>query len=249
VQQVEKFMAQFSGEQILKDFKSEGKNLPLAVRLSGKFKTAFPDGAPKSPGDTNAAPAAAGLKESAKDTSVILLGDTDFMYDQFAGQVQNFFGQRMFIPGNGNINLIQGMVEQLAGDENLIAVRSRATLNRPFTRIREIQARAEDAFRSQIAELEKSRDEAQRKLSELQQAKQGSQRFILSPEQQAEIEKFKATQREMSRKLRDVKKNLRREVDSLENRLKLMNILGMPLVVAFAGLGLAFVKRQKTAAK
>lgn len=255
-QLVEKFMAQFSGEQILKEFQPSGKELPLVVRLSGKFKSAFPEGKPKdaappAEGEKPEAPAdsAPGLKESSKETTVILVGDTDFMYDHFAGQVQNFFGQRVFFPGNANLNLVQNMVEQLAGDENLIQVRSRATMNRPFTRVREMQAAAEDRFRSKITELEKSRDEAQRKLSELQQAKEGGQRFILSPEQQAEIEKFKETQRKVNKELREVRKDLRREIDSLQNRLKLANILGMPLVVAFAGIALALIKRNRTAAK
>ena len=34
---------------------------------------------------------------------------------------------------NANLNLAQNIVEQMTGDNNLIAVRSRATLNRPFT--------------------------------------------------------------------------------------------------------------------
>lgn len=250
-QLVEGFMAQFGGENITKEFKPSGKEYALAVRLTGKFKSAFPEGAP-SGGDTNA-PAATGthLKESAKETAVVLVGDTDMLYDQFAAQVQNFFGQRMVFPMNGNLNLLQNMVEQNAGDENLIAVRSRATMNRPFTKVREMQAAAEDRFRSKIAELEKSLQDTQTKLNELQQAKQGSgqQKFILSPEQQAELTKFKQKQAEANKELKQVRKDLRREIDSLENRLKWLNIAGMPLVVTAAGISLALVKRKRTAAK
>ena len=46
-----------------------------------------------------------------------------------------------------------------------------------------------------------------------------------------------------------MRKDLKREVDSLENRLKWLNIAGMPLVVTAAGISLAFIKRKKTAAK
>lgn len=250
-QLVEGFMAQFGGENITKEFQSSGKEYALAVRLNGKFKSAFPDGAPGG-GDTNA-PAASGahLKESAKETAVVLVGDTDMLYDQFAAQVQNFFGQKMVFPMNGNLNLLQNMVEQNAGDENLIAVRSRATMNRPFTKVREMQAAAEDRFRSKIRDLEKSLQDAQTRLNELQQAKQGAgqQKFILSPEQQAELTKFKQKQAEVNKELKQVRKDLRREIDSLENRLKWVNIAGMPLVVTAAGISLALIKRKKTAAK
>ncbi|MDX1952262.1 MAG: Gldg family protein [Verrucomicrobiota bacterium] len=247
-QLVDRFMAQFSGEQTMKDFSSSGKELALAVRLNGKFKTAFPEGVPagESTQDTNAP---AGLKEGSKEGVVVLIADSDLLFDQFAAQVQEVFGQRLVIPRNGNLNLIQNLVEQLSGDPSLITIRSRATQNRPFTRVREMQASAEEKFRKTIADLEKNLADTQARLNQLQQNKDSGQRFILSPEQQQELEKFRKTQMEVRRELKNVRKNLRREVESLENNLKWINIAGMPLLVTFSGVALALVKRKRTAAK
>jgi len=49
--------------------------------------------------------------------------------------------------------------------------------------------------------------------------------------------------------LKQVRKNLRRDVDSLEDRLKWVNILAMPFIVSLSGIGLAVYKRKRTAAK
>jgi hypothetical protein len=49
--------------------------------------------------------------------------------------------------------------------------------------------------------------------------------------------------------LKDERKKLRRDIDSLENRLKWANIAAMPVLVSLSGLGLAFYKRKRTAAK
>jgi ABC-type uncharacterized transport system involved in gliding motility auxiliary subunit len=257
---VDRFMAEFSGENAVKDFKASGKNMPLAVRLVGKFKTAFPDGAPK-----DATPpeekkegepekkdelAAAGLKESKQDTAVILVGDSDFLADQFSAQVFNFAGQKIMQPLNGNFSFVQNLIEQLSGDNNLIAVRSRATLKRPFIKVRELQAKADEQFRAKLQELQKERDDVQTRVNELQRTKQdANQRFIISPEQQAEIEKFRKRQVEVNRELKQVQKSLRKEVNSLETNLKWANILGMPAAVTLAGILLAILKRKKTAAK
>ena len=46
-QLVDGMMANFSPENIMKDFKPSGTEYALAIRLTGKFKTAFPDGKPK----------------------------------------------------------------------------------------------------------------------------------------------------------------------------------------------------------
>ncbi|HEX7862465.1 MAG TPA: Gldg family protein [Verrucomicrobiae bacterium] len=244
---VEKFMAEFGAEGITKDFKASGKEHALAVRLTGKFKSAFPDGPPGS-GDTNAPANTFGhLKEGSKETAVVLIADSDIIFDQFVARV---FGPGLAFPMNGNLAFVQSVVEQNAGDENLIAIRSRATMNRPFTRIRSMQAAAEERYRSKIKDLETSLQEAQTRLQELQQAKEGNQqRMILSPEQQAEITKFRERQAQVNKELRDVRKDLKKEVDSLENRLKWMNIAGMPLLVTLAGISLAVVKRKKTAAR
>ena len=51
-QLVEKMLAEFSSEEVVKEFAAGGKEMPLAIRLTGKFKTAFPEGKPKDkPGD------------------------------------------------------------------------------------------------------------------------------------------------------------------------------------------------------
>ena len=46
----------------------------------------------------------------------------------------------MVSPMNANLDLAQNLVEQMAGDSNLIGIRSRATLSRPFTRIKQMEA-------------------------------------------------------------------------------------------------------------
>ena len=61
--------------------------------------------------------------------------------------------------------------------------------------------------------------------------------------------KFREKEVDINRELREVRKELRREIDSLENGLKWLNIAGMPLVVAIAGLALALVRKQRTRAK
>ena len=86
-------------------------------------------------------------------------------------------------------------------------------------------------------------------MNELQQKKEKGQRFILSPEQQTELENFRKKEAEAKIKLKDERKRLRRDIDSLEQRLKIYNIAAMPIVVTASGLALAFYKRKRTAAK
>jgi ABC-type uncharacterized transport system involved in gliding motility auxiliary subunit len=241
-------------ESVLSGFKASGVNYKLAIRLTGKFKTAFPDGQPADKaeaGNTNRVAAAKdSLKESKLETSVVLFGDSDLLADDFSlRKVESPFGA-MVTPMNANLDLAQNLVEQMAGDNNLIGVRSRATLSRPFTVVKKMEAEAEARGQVKIAELQQSLQEAQQRLGELQQQKKDKdQRLILSAEQRAEVENFRKKQAEVSKELKQAQKDLRKEVVSLETRLKWLNILAMPLGVAAAGLGIALIKRKKTSAQ
>ena len=248
-----------AGEQAIQNFQRSGTNYTLALRLTGKFKSAFPDGAPKpspSPSPSTAAtpepkkPEQSSLKESEKETTVVLFGDVDMIQDQIAAtQMNNIFGARVFTPNNGNLGLAEGAIEQLSGDSNLIAVRSRATTIRPFTVIRDMQAKAEANYQETIRQLESSLADTQHRLSELQQTKQNGQQFILSPEQQQEIANFRKKEATIKGQLKDERRKLRADIDSLENHLKWINIAAMPAIVTFSGVFLAIGRRQSRAAR
>jgi len=261
-QLVDGFMASMAGDNILKDFKPSGTEYALAIRLNGIFKSAFPAGKPEEKKDEpkpdadnkpDEKPAEAktdnSLKETKEDNVVILVGDADMLYDNFTlRQIQSPFGN-MAMAMNANLNFAQNAVEQLSGDSNLIAVRSRAVLNRPFTVVKRIEAQASDRYRNKIKELQDGLQEAQQRLNELQQNKEKGQRFIISPEQQAEIEKFRKKEAQVKSELRQVEKDRKREIDSLEARVKGWNIAAMPLIVCLSGIVLAVYKRKLTAAK
>jgi ABC-type uncharacterized transport system involved in gliding motility auxiliary subunit len=253
--------AQMGASAVRKDLKAENK-FNLAIRLSGKFKTAYPDGKPIAPKEpaTNAGPnptpsstpasaVTPALKEAKADGVVVLVGDSDFVYDGIAGRVENVLGQSVFVPANGNLNFIQSCLEELAGDSNLIEIRSRATANRPFLVVNKMQAAAEQKYQSKINELETSLTETREKLSEIQSGKQTDQKTVLSPEQQAEIRKFQENEAKTNRELKSVRKDLRQEIDSLQTNLKWLNLLAMPLAVTLVGLLLAGIKQRNRAAR
>ena len=181
---------------------------------------------------------------------MILVGDADMLFDRVALQpVQTLFGTA-YSPANGNLSFAQNAIEQLTGDSNLIGVRSRATVARPFTRVKAMEAAANEKFQSEIKQLEDNASESQRKINELQQQKKDKdQRFILSPEQSAELANLRKQEVETRKHLKQVQKDLRKEVVSLQTRVKWINIMAVPLAVMASGIVIAFVKRRKTSAK
>src|SRR5882762_7830646 len=253
-QLVDSFAATTQGEAAIRAFKPSGTEYPLAVRLTGKFKTAFPEGRPKDEdnGEKKAAkapeakPETAQLKESAGENAVVLVGDSDFINDGAAVQIQEIFGQRIVIPRNGNIAFAQALVDQFAGDPALIKLRGRASAARPFTVIRDMEAKAQQAYLGKIKELEDNLGQTQEKLNALQKGRGQGAGAILSAAQQSELENFRRKAAETRLALKEVRRELRSDSEALQFWTKVANIALTPLLVALAGIGLAVLRRRRT---
>jgi ABC-type uncharacterized transport system involved in gliding motility auxiliary subunit len=236
-----------SGDQATRSFKPSGKPLPLAVRLTGRFKTAFPDGLTI---DKKPQPNTPALRESASDNSVILVADVDMLADGAAVDVQEVFGRKIVVPSNGNLAFALGMVEQFAAGNELISLRSRATAFRPLTVVRELEAQAQQQYLGKIQALEDELQKTNAKLQELQKAQgsAGKGGQILTAEQQAELERFRKRVAETRLELKEVRRSLRQDAEALVFWTKVVNIALMPILVALAGLAIALVRRRRMAA-
>jgi len=245
---VDNSMATKSGDEATKSFRPLGRPLPLAVRLTGKFKTAFPDGV-KGDKDKPVAGTPA-LRESASDNSVILVADVDMLADGAAVDIQDVFGRKVVVPSNGNLAFALGMVEQFAAGNELISLRSRATAFRPLTVVRELEAEAQQQYFGKIQALEEELQKTNAKLQELQKAQgaAGKGGQILSAEQQAELERFRKRVAETRLELKEVRRSLRQDAEALVFWTKVVNIALMPILVALAGLAIALIRRRRSAA-
>ncbi|MCC6611076.1 MAG: Gldg family protein [Burkholderiales bacterium] len=243
--------ASASGDAATKSFQPSDKEHPLAVRLTGTFKTAFPDGPPKPPGadakQPDAAAPAGQLKASQGENSVVLVADADLLHDGAAVDIQEIFGRKIIVPSNGNLAFGLGLVEQVAGGSDLISLRSRAAALRPLTVVRELEASAQKQYLGKVKALEDEITKTSEKLQAMQKtgAGQAKSAEILTPEQQAELDSFRKKVVETRKELKEVRKNLRQDAESLVFWTKVANIAVMPLLVALAGLIAALVRRAR----
>lgn len=223
-------------EQIRKELAPRGEKAMLALKLSGTFETAFPDG---QPGDgaqhgDEARPAAAAPEHRAradKESAIIIVADVDMMSDDYSVQKQNFFGQTVAYPLNNNLNFFANAIDFLAGDEDLIGLRARGKVERRFTLVDELERNAQREFKDEEDRLSAQVEQTNAKLAELQQGKSEGQGAILSPEQLAEIDRFQKDLADTRSKLREVRRNLRQDIERLGVRIKFLNIALLPLVV------------------
>ena len=222
---------------VLQDgFVPSGEQKVIAARVTGILPSAFPNGRPRSevssaPGDDSAVADAGHLTESSVPANLIVVGDVDMLDNQLWVQVQSFFGQRIANAFASNGAFVANALESLAGSSDLIAVRSRASFTRPFSRVDALRASAEAEFRETESRLQSELADTERRLLELQSSREDSANLLLSPEQQAEIDRFIDQRANIRRELRSVQRNLDADIERLGTSLKIINIGLVPVLL------------------
>ena len=265
--------AQFTTEQIaavttdprdlLDDYMSQDRAYAVIARVSGPVGTAFPDGRPvpeqSEDGDSSETaeadgsdegetePKAEHLSESTEDAQIILVADADMLADRFWVVVQEFLGSRIAIPGAANGTLVINALDNLTGSGDLISVRNRGTFTRPFTRVAALRQQAERAFRAKEQELIAQLEETERRLVELEESSQGNDALIITDAQREELVEFRQERVRIGKELREVRRQLRADIEALESWLKFANIGLVPILIGITGLaaGLLQLRRRR----
>jgi ABC-type uncharacterized transport system involved in gliding motility auxiliary subunit len=151
-------------------------------------------------------------------------------------------------PNADNGAFLINALDNLSGSSDLISLRSRGRFARPFDRVGEIRRAAEDQFRAKEEELEAALRTTEDKLAELQGKKEGASRLVLSPEQQLELEQFQEERVRLLRERREVRHQLRKDIERLGTRLKLANVFLIPAAITLIALGLwSYRSRRRSA--
>ena len=220
-------------------FAPTGAEYVVAARISGTLPSAFPNGQPAatvSAGDEDIDDGDGGvstdhLAESAEPANLIVVADVDMLSNPMWVQVQNFFGQQLANAFASNGAFVINALENLIGSSDLIAVRSRASFTRPFSKVDSLRAAAEAEFRETEQRLQSELADTEQRLRDLQSTREDTGNFILSPEQQAEIDRFVDQRATIRTDLRAVQRNLDRNIERLGTVLKVINVGLVPLLL------------------
>jgi len=246
---VARFRMLMDPASLLDGFKPTGRRYTLGARVNGMVSSAFPAGPPAG---VTLPPGQLDLKVSAKPLNLIVFADTDMLSDFLWVRSQNFFGQRLTQAFASNGDLVQNSLDNLSGSADLISVRGRASFTRPFERVERLRRRANERFHAKEQELEQQLQATEEKLTALQgkgggDNAKGNAALILSPAEAQEIERFQQQKLRIRKELRAVRAGLDEDIKGLGTRLKIINIILVPVLFAGIALLLALWRRRTRA--
>jgi ABC-type uncharacterized transport system involved in gliding motility auxiliary subunit len=239
---------------------SGGRRETIALRMSGNLETAFPEGRPAAvapelpPEGEPVTPAptpppepeeqAPPLARSATSAEIVIVADVDFLADDFYVDPQSGGSAA------DNASFALNAIDVLGGSDALVSLRSRAPSLRRMELVEDMEADAERRIQRRQEDLQQELQETEARLAELQARGRGSGFFSgdlgaeMTPEENAEIERFRARVIEVRSELRRAERELRGDIDRLETAVVFINVWLAPLLVAGAGLFL-FWRRQR----
>jgi gliding motility-associatede transport system auxiliary component len=221
--------------------------LAAAVRISGKLKSAFPDGLPGDPPEgedpdkeTREKVKKEHLAESKEPNNVVLFGDADLLSNDFIVAPSSWFSSPM-----SNKAILYNTLDYLSGSGDLISIRSRSSARREFTYIMDIRREAAKATADTQREIQDEINKFQTVITNLQNAatKKGlgiAKGEALKKEREANLSIIRK-----KRELNDVKRDSTLEEEAVMFWAKFSNTLGLPALVALIGLILWIMRMLK----
>ena len=252
------------------EFVSANERYTIAARISGVIATAFPDGRPVSASaeaeatedeavaDDAGSEIESGEEESAEidplqghlaqtdgETNILVFADTDVLTDRLWVQVAQFLGQRIPQPYANNGDFVINALDNLSGGADLVSIRSRGRYSRPFERVVKMQREADDRLRTEEAALLERLAATEEQLAALNTGENGQPLGQLTPEIQAEIDRFNAELLDTRRSLRDVQFQLTADIEELGSNLKWFNTAAIPMLLTVLALFISLTRAQR----
>jgi len=196
--------------------------LILAGRLSGPVTSYYGSG-----------------QATAGQLNALVFADTDWLADRYWVNRRQLLGTTLTDPFADNGALMINAVDHLLGGSALMSVRSRGDSARPFTLVealrREAEARLVGAEQRLLADL----TEVDERLQVLR-----AEGALDDHATSEELVRFMQRRNELRRELRQVRRELDQDIEQLGARVRLINIVLMPILVIALAAALAW-RRQR----
>jgi ABC-type uncharacterized transport system involved in gliding motility auxiliary subunit len=244
-------------EKLLQAFSEGSQPVVFAYQIQGKMPSLFPEGVTFSavtPQRPEGLPPGIELppeegaemvtKEPLSDdlkgeASIIVFADVDFLSDIFAFQ-KTFLGT---MASNDNHKIVLNAVDFLLGAQELMNVRSKASIQRPFERFDAIEAEADLASLSRENELREEIQRFQEEVRNKQSQATTQNASLMQKKLQDDVDALNDKIRLAERELKDIRKAKRQALASEIAWIRFTTLWMMPILVFALGIGL-FLRRK-----
>ena len=170
------------------------------------------------------------ISQSQDDLNVIVFSDADFIRSPYWARVQKFLGSTVIEESSDNGTIVSNIMDVMTGFDDFIDLRNKETPFRPFTVVQKLQAEAEKQYLGQEQELQEKLDLTLQEIKNLS-AGRVNENVQLSESQMEELAAFQFEVERTRKELREVRRNLNKDIDALSNKINVLNTFLIPILL------------------
>ena len=170
------------------------------------------------------------ISQSQDDLNVIVFSDADFIRSPYWARVQKFLGSTVIEESSDNGTIVSNIMDVMTGFDDFIDLRNKETPFRPFTVVQKLQAEAEKQYLGQEQELQEKLDLTLQEIKNLSGGRV-NENVQLSESQMEELAAFQFEVERTRKELREVRRNLNKDIDALSNKINVLNTFLIPILL------------------
>ena len=209
----------FSPAALLRNFKADNFNKIIAARISSADMT--------------------------KPFDVIVIGDTDFIYDAYWGKNILIGEKQFFIPLMDNADFILNSLDLLTKNNALLNLRGQNEKIRSFDKVEELRKEGIRQTKIKEKEIMDKIDNTKAGMQEIWGKKNFEQRENFTPDELALIAGLRKHLNEQRKQLQVIQSESQNEIEKIESIIKIVNIYAIPLLILIILLTTYFWHRSK----
>ena len=207
--------------KLINNFKPTGITYDFGVKLSGKTSSSFNEFEFVREDH---------IDSSVKDINVVLFSDADFIRNAFWARIQKFLDTNVIEATSDNGTLVTNVLDSMTGYDEFIDLRNKEAPFRPFVVVQKLQAEAEQKYLGQEQELQAQLDETLVKIQNLSGGRD-AESVNLTDKQLMELADFQLEVERKRQQLREVRRNLSKNIDRLANQINILNTFLIPILL------------------
>ena len=207
--------------KLINNFKPTGITYDFGVKLSGKTSSSFNEFEFIREDH---------IDSSVKDINVVLFSDADFIRNAFWARIQKFLDTNVIEATSDNGTLVTNVLDSMTGYDEFIDLRNKEAPFRPFVVVQKLQAEAEQKYLGQEQELQAQLDQTLAKIQNLSGGRD-AESVNLTDKQLMELADFQLEVERKRQQLREVRRNLSKNIDRLANQINILNTFLIPILL------------------
>lgn len=177
-----------------------------------------------------------------KPFELVVVGDSDMLYDSFWTTSTQIGNQNINIPLLDNANFVLNALEILVGNDSLLTLRAKSQQPRPYSALDKKQKQILRQFKIKEKDIFDQIDLIKRGLQEIWNKKDFERRQNFTPDELSIISKIKNRLELQRRDLFSIRSELNRHLQQTEFWVKFFNIYAIPGLII---LGIAVFKSRR----